>query len=38
MLTQRSLVNVQGGLQEKRYALHQLTRTFVERIVTQEGL
>lgn len=37
-LTQRSLVNVQGGLQEKRYALHQLTRTFVERIVTQEGL
>jgi DNA-binding MarR family transcriptional regulator len=36
LLAQRSLINVKGDLTEKRYALHQLTRTFVERLVTQE--
>lgn len=35
LLAQYSLVDIKGNFNERRYALHQLTRTFVERIVTQ---
>jgi len=34
-LAQYSLIDVKGDFTERRYALHQLTRTFVERVVTQ---
>jgi DNA polymerase III delta prime subunit len=32
-----SLVNVGGGLKEKRYALHQLTQTFLARQSSEDG-
>ncbi len=38
LLAQRSLITVRGDFTEKRYALHQLTRTFVEHLVTQDEL